>query len=95
MRHALAAPDPLQDVLFLVQPAGRDDARDRLAYYFRFREPKQILGRLVPGGDGAVQVFSNDGVVRRLRNRGEQRSVAAGRYTKVIGATLLRHTALA
>src|SRR3954467_67621 len=53
----------------------RDDGEDRLTDDLFFCPSEDAFGALVPAGNDTVQVFADDGIVRRLHDRGQsQRS---------------------
>ena len=52
-----------QRVVFLVLKVCRNDQADRLANGLLCRVAEDSLGRLVPGGDGAMRVLADDRVI--------------------------------
>src|SRR5580658_11247507 len=56
----LALVDAFEDRDFFSDAVRRDDQGDGLADYFGSRITEHALGGVVPGGDDAVEVLSND-----------------------------------
>ena len=59
-----APSNAIEDVTHLGAPVGRDDDIDARADLLRRGIPEQAFGRGVPAGDGAVERFGDDGVIR-------------------------------
>src|SRR5262245_57293920 len=78
MVDPLAAADPLQDGGFLAVSIRRDDSQDRLPDHLLGRVAEDPLRRLVPAGDDPIGVLADDGVVRRLHDRRQQRRLRRG-----------------
>src|SRR5690606_21912378 len=66
--HALAGADPAKDMGFLVHPLFWNENGDRLPNHLFFRKPENLLGTLVPACDNAIEVFADDGIIRRLND---------------------------
>jgi hypothetical protein len=71
-----AASDAGQDLVFLLLPVVGDDATNGLADHLRFRKAEHPLGGRIPGGDDAVQILADDGIVARIDDRGEPLRIA-------------------
>ena len=71
MVDAFAAANPRQDLVLLALPVRRNDAADRSADHFLGGVPEHALRRGIPGLNDAVQILADNGVVRRLDDRGE------------------------
>ncbi len=65
------APDAPEDLGLLIVAVGGDEHHDRSAHRLRRRVPEEPFRALVPTGDDPIQVFADDGVVRRLDDGGE------------------------
>ena len=68
----LAATDLLEDAANLRAPVRRDQDVDGSADRFDRNVAEQPLGGPVPGGDGAVERFGDDGVVGGFDDRAEK-----------------------
>src|SRR5690348_12034040 len=66
MVDILAAPDTADDLRLFPQPVVRDHHRDVPAYRLICPIAEQAFRACVPGHDGAVEIFADDGVVRRF-----------------------------
>ncbi len=71
VRDRLAGPDARQDHVFFGLPIGGNDHADRLADGFGGGVAEHAFGRAVPGGDDAVQILADDGIVGRFDDAGE------------------------
>jgi hypothetical protein len=71
--NPLASSDARQDFAFLAPQLGRDQQRDRLADHLGRRIAEDAFGAFIPGGDDAVEVLADDGIVGGLDDRGEKR----------------------
>ena len=60
---ALAAPDVRQDHVLFAKAIGRDQHGDRLTDRPRRPCTEQLFCAAVPGGDDAVEILADDGVV--------------------------------
>jgi hypothetical protein len=58
------------NLIFLLDAVGRNDERDVPAHGLRGGITQETLRRGIPGTDGSVQGFADDGVFRGLDNRG-------------------------
>ena len=63
------------DLVFLADPIGRNDERDVAADRLVRGVAEEPLGAGVPAVDDAVERLADDGVVRRLDDRGQQARV--------------------
>src|ERR1051325_6080269 len=75
-----AGADARDDVVFFVLAVVGNDRADRAAVHFRRGIAEHPLRRGVPRRDDAVEILADDGVVRGLNNRGQQRLVRSRRY---------------
>ena len=71
MVDGLAAADALEYDEFLIVPLRRDQDGHRLADDFGGRIAEEPLGSFVPAGDDAIEVLTDDRVVRGLDDGGE------------------------
>ena len=67
--HALAAPNPAQDLVLLVLAIVWNQPLDGGPHHLLGRVSENAFGTSVPGFDDAVQIPADDGVVRRFDNR--------------------------
>src|ERR1700679_1962271 len=65
----LPSPYLLQDLVFFVVQFFRDKAQNWLAQHFIGRVAKHSACSFIPAADDSVQVFTDDGVVRRVNDR--------------------------
>jgi hypothetical protein len=63
MFQAFAPQDSSQNVILFLLPVGRNQSKDGTSHHFTGRIAKNLLRASVPTGDGAVQVFADDGIV--------------------------------
>src|SRR6202035_378104 len=66
MVDPLAAAKTREDTRLLVAPVGRDQHGDRLPHRFFSVIAEQPLSAGIPGLDNAIEVFADDGVIRRF-----------------------------
>ena len=62
---------PALHIVRCFQAVRRDDHVDGAPLYLRGGVSEQSLGAGIPGRDGAVQVYADDGIFRALNNRGQ------------------------
>src|SRR5688572_32767863 len=75
----LPAAQSSQHVDFLGSPVLWNDEENVLAYGLHIRVPEHAFGATVPRGDGAVQRFADDRVVRRIDDGRQPRPDLIGR----------------
>ena len=68
---AFAAPDALKDTRLLIVALRRNEEGDRFADHLFSRVAKEPLRGLVPAGNEAVEVFTDDCVFGRLDDGGQ------------------------
>src|SRR5581483_4948377 len=78
MLNALAALQALDDFPFLLHPISRDDHRDWPADCLVGRVTEDTLCALIPTHDRAIEILTDDRIVGRINDSGQQR---AGRNT--------------
>ncbi len=76
MVDAFTGADARDDLDLFRAPVLRNEHRDRLAQRFGFGVAEQSLGAGIPTGNDAVQVFTDDGVIRRINDRTQQQGRA-------------------
>ncbi|GAO53758.1 hypothetical protein NMD1_00764 [Novosphingobium sp. MD-1] len=69
--HALSALDAADDRVFLALAIGRNQTADGLADHFRFFVPEDSRCGRIPAYDRAVELLADNGVIRRLDDRGK------------------------
>src|SRR5690606_12379199 len=52
----------------LVRPVLRNKYRDRLSNYLFFGITEYLLSPFIPTGDDAIEVFTDDGIIRRFHD---------------------------
>src|SRR5580704_4107916 len=69
--EAVAVPDAIEDLRFLVLQFRRNEDPDRFADDFFGRVTEQLLGGVVPADDDAVEILADDRVAGRFDDAGE------------------------
>ena len=82
MFDALAGADVLKDARFVGLEVGRDELKDGLADHLFRGVAEYAGGGGVPTSDDAVEVFTDDDVIRRFDDRGE--------FSRTFGEVALR-----
>ena len=71
MIDALTAPYALKNAGLLILAIGRNQNGDRLTHDLLSRIAKQPLRALIPTPNDAIQIFADNGVIRRLDDGGQ------------------------
>src|SRR5207253_9649333 len=66
MLNALASSHPIENSGLFVPTIGRDDKRDRLTHSLQCRVTEEPLRAPIPADDGAIQIFANNAILRRV-----------------------------
>src|SRR6185437_4663811 len=79
MVDALAGADLAEDLVFFIVKPSRDQAKNRLADHLVGGIAEDLARAFIPAGDDALEIFADDGIVRRVDYGGEMDSRVEGR----------------